>query len=114
MMMLWCVFFFKHKTADEMRIGDWSSDVGSADLVPPYRHRARRQLQRRPARRKKRQDRAQAIGHDRLLLHLSPGNDRNADRRALAARVMRGSHATRNRKPPAISRRWREWLRSRR
>src|SRR3546814_6585036 len=28
-----CVFFFKHKTAYEMRISDWSSDVCSSDLV---------------------------------------------------------------------------------
>src|SRR3546814_4269933 len=27
-----CVFFFKQKTADEMRISDWSSDVCSSDL----------------------------------------------------------------------------------
>src|SRR3546814_4619812 len=27
------VFFFKQKTAYEMRIGDWSSDVCSSDLV---------------------------------------------------------------------------------
>src|SRR3546814_2253220 len=26
------VFFFKQKTAYEMRISDWSSDVGSSDL----------------------------------------------------------------------------------
>src|SRR3546814_9249773 len=26
-------FFYKHKTADEMRISDWSSDVCSSDLV---------------------------------------------------------------------------------
>src|SRR3546814_10042652 len=31
----WCVgfFFFKQKTAYEMRISDWSSDVCSSDLV---------------------------------------------------------------------------------
>src|SRR3546814_6255265 len=28
-----CVFFFKQKTAYEMRISDWSSDVCSADLA---------------------------------------------------------------------------------
>src|SRR3546814_9642966 len=28
------VFFFKQKTADEMRISDWSSDVCSSDLLP--------------------------------------------------------------------------------
>src|SRR3546814_3049351 len=30
-----CVFFFKQKTAYEMRISDWSSDVCSSDLAPP-------------------------------------------------------------------------------
>src|SRR3546814_5653776 len=34
-MMLSCfyLFFFKHKTAYEMRISDWSSDVCSSDLL---------------------------------------------------------------------------------
>src|SRR3546814_7927672 len=32
----YCIFFFfKQKTAYEMRISDWSSDVCSSDLVPP-------------------------------------------------------------------------------
>src|SRR3546814_19048207 len=30
---LMCVFFFKQKTAYEMRISDWSSDVCSSDLL---------------------------------------------------------------------------------
>src|SRR3546814_16872626 len=30
------VFFFKQKTAYEMRISDWSSDVCSSDLTPYY------------------------------------------------------------------------------
>src|SRR3546814_4334309 len=30
---LFCVFFFKQKTAYEMRISDWSSDVCSSDLA---------------------------------------------------------------------------------
>src|SRR3546814_9914754 len=30
--MSWFVFFFKQKTAYEMRISDWSSDVCSSDL----------------------------------------------------------------------------------
>src|SRR3546814_9370768 len=29
---MWCVFFFKQKTAYEMRSSDWSSDVCSSDL----------------------------------------------------------------------------------
>src|SRR3546814_7512587 len=41
------VFFFKQKTAYEMRISDWSSDVCSSDLaargqVYPWRHQRRR------------------------------------------------------------------------
>src|SRR3546814_10593157 len=28
-----CLFFFKHKTAYDMRISDWSSDVCSSDLL---------------------------------------------------------------------------------
>src|SRR3546814_2657230 len=35
------VFFFKQKTAYEMRISDWISDVCSADL-PGFRHHAKR------------------------------------------------------------------------
>src|SRR3546814_8019839 len=30
---LYCFFFFKQKTAYEMRISDWSSDVCSSDLL---------------------------------------------------------------------------------
>src|SRR3546814_3396221 len=30
-----CIFFFKQKTAYEMRISDWSSDVCSSDLDVP-------------------------------------------------------------------------------
>src|SRR3546814_11224390 len=38
------VFFFKQKTADEMRISDWSSDVCSSDLEG-RQQRAREQQQ---------------------------------------------------------------------
>src|SRR3546814_15728839 len=31
-------FFFKQKTAYEMRISDWSSDVCSSDLIDPVAH----------------------------------------------------------------------------
>src|SRR3546814_3532153 len=37
-----CVFFFKQKTAYEMRISDWSSDVCSSDLATQSRLRADR------------------------------------------------------------------------
>src|SRR3546814_1476420 len=33
MVVVFCVFFFKQKTAYEMRISDWSSDVCSSDLL---------------------------------------------------------------------------------
>src|SRR3546814_19820040 len=51
-----CVFFFKQKTAYEMRISDWSSDVCSSDLrdadaaaigaLKPREHRHQRALAR--------------------------------------------------------------------
>src|SRR3546814_1935524 len=34
-MLFVCIFFFKQKTAYEMRISDWSSDVCSSDLLTP-------------------------------------------------------------------------------
>src|SRR3546814_15163963 len=38
------IFFYKQRTAYEMRISDWSSDVCSSDLHPPRRvgHRVQR------------------------------------------------------------------------
>src|SRR3546814_10073690 len=47
--MLLC-FFVKQKTADEMRISDWSSDVCSSDLVERSGGRRRRRTETgRPA-----------------------------------------------------------------
>src|SRR3546814_7127052 len=40
--MLCLFFFFKQKTAYEMRINDWSSDVCSSDLYRPSRRHAAR------------------------------------------------------------------------
>src|SRR3546814_1255924 len=34
--MMFCFFFFKQKTAYELRISDWSSDVCSSDLSGSY------------------------------------------------------------------------------
>src|SRR3546814_1247146 len=44
-----CVFFFKQKTAYEMRISDWSSDVCSSDLPQIVERRARNHLGDRAA-----------------------------------------------------------------
>src|SRR3546814_8932175 len=38
-----CMFFFKQKTAYEMRISDWSSDVCSSDLLAGLEREARMQ-----------------------------------------------------------------------
>src|SRR3546814_15658452 len=42
-------FFIKQKTAYEMRISDWSSDVCSSDLLREMIHRGRRHRERRCA-----------------------------------------------------------------
>src|SRR3546814_5757641 len=61
-----CVFFFKQKTAYEMRISDWSSDVCSSDL-PAGRggNRARPPGRRLP----------RAAEHGRLLYRAGRGAD---------------------------------------
>src|SRR3546814_10411884 len=42
---IFCFFFFKQKTAYEMRISDWSSDVCSSDLEDrDDRHREQRDI----------------------------------------------------------------------
>src|SRR3546814_4112118 len=44
-----CFFFFKQKTAYEMRISDWSSDVCSSDLAGPKRPTCRSRPARSPS-----------------------------------------------------------------
>src|SRR3546814_2772243 len=86
MVVIWCVFCFKQKTADEMRISDWSSDVCSSDLnmvhvlVGGPRRRGQRNtaLQDRVKHCAGPAARIQRIGycrklHGKLLLTLSPG-----------------------------------------
>src|SRR3546814_5031995 len=46
---IYVFFFFKQKTAYEMRISDWSSDVCSSDLLPEARHLRSRRSPRRGA-----------------------------------------------------------------
>src|SRR3546814_8812776 len=57
------VFFFKQKTAYEMRISDWSSDVCSSDLEPAHRRGIERH------------DGCRRLGPPRQIL-----GDRHADR----------------------------------
>src|SRR3546814_20704655 len=52
-LLILCVFFFKQKTAYDMRMSDWSSDVCSSDLAAVVRGRDHRRRRRfRPARRR--------------------------------------------------------------
>src|SRR3546814_20531058 len=48
--LLFFVFFFKQKTAYEMRISDWSSDVCSSDLFAPVHGLYTYHCQRKPGR----------------------------------------------------------------
>src|SRR3546814_3199566 len=85
-----CFFFFKQKTAYEMRISDWSSDVCSSDLVIfaqpvldrsrfPRLHRERdadalhpRRALLRPERGKIGADAGAAVDHVRLIERAHP------------------------------------------
>src|SRR3546814_9175015 len=57
------IFFFKQKTAYEMRISDWSSDVCSSDL--PIWLRAERRCSRTPA-----EQRPRNAAETRLVLRM--------------------------------------------
>src|SRR3546814_15997546 len=72
-------FFFKQKTAYEMRISDWSSDVCSSDLIgrkialaktghviDHFTHRAQRR-RRQPADKRRYQDRAKQRSEERRV-----------------------------------------------
>src|SRR3546814_7700937 len=67
-----CVFFFKQKTAYEMRISDWSSDVCSSDLPAPL------PVQRRPDehQRARRGSRQAALGGQSSLDQIARGEPR--------------------------------------
>src|SRR3546814_5638747 len=64
------VFFFKQKTAYEMRISDWSSDVCSSDL---RRHAAYRGYHRHRQRDQPADQRAVILDQRGLEIHLSLG-----------------------------------------
>src|SRR3546814_10746777 len=78
-------FFFKQKTAYEMRISDWSSDVCSSDLHGGLEERLPQRV-RLAAR-----EHARALGHGvgDVLLHLGHGLgvDQRADARAVLQAV---------------------------
>src|SRR3546814_9028224 len=66
---MYLVFFFKQKTAYEMRISDWSSDVCSSDLVlRQAQHERGRGVQRQ---KRRWPDRANPPGHQREVTYFS-------------------------------------------
>src|SRR3546814_5763708 len=74
-----CFFFFKQKTAYEMRISDWSSDVCSSDLVIADQPLRRRFEQRRIGRRQ--------FAVDRIRGGVERADGGDADRPALAEQI---------------------------
>src|SRR3546814_4377774 len=90
MSLVFCVFFFcKQKTAYEMRISDWSSDVCSSDLVAhraahdPAQHIAAAFVRRQHAVGDEEARRAQMIGDDAVagLRRALGGHAGQVDRR---------------------------------
>src|SRR3546814_20404137 len=71
-------FFFKQKTAYEMRISDWSSDVCSSDLDQRDPHRHVRRPPPRPTvpTRRPRTEAGQAADTPPRLTHTRPGRRR--------------------------------------
>src|SRR3546814_19877526 len=81
-------FFFKQKTAYEMRISDWSSDVCSSDLPPDGKGVSRQDLHRRTG------------GRRQLQLQHLPVHGAEHDGEALR-RAARSGTADRDRGGPA-------------
>src|SRR3546814_3358416 len=74
-MVFYFFFFFKQKTAYEMRISDWSSDVCSSDLDAPVAGCRRRRHRRIAVEAEERHGRGQHAGAFvlRLVQHLARG-----------------------------------------
>src|SRR3546814_2724493 len=68
-----CFFFFKQKTAYEMRISDWSSDVCSSDLADLVLRPGDHGIDRQPRTRRVRADRDRAVA-DADPFDLHPGD----------------------------------------
>src|SRR3546814_10258498 len=83
MMCAYFFFFFKQKTAYEMRISDWSSDVCSSDL---HEHRLAAEFEEHAL------QRLGAIGHDLLA-----DRGRAGERHQIDARVLGQHLASRDR-----------------
>src|SRR3546814_1761538 len=111
---MWLFFFFKQKTAYEMRSSDWSSDVCSSDLLMREdgrdlrRHGVRRVREVGPDEDFKMPVRAQPVIPalaDRLALPARAGEaDRHADTRGQGSvqRREQGGHARRHPIEPAF------------
>src|SRR3546814_13040963 len=116
---MYCFFFFKQKTAYEMRISDWSSDVCSSDLEVAIGERVERECRgERAHRRRHLLGRHPALGGaglvilahrrcaaiERLLLHT---DDRHRDSRRqevdrnTASHRVRAAHADARELPPS-------------
>src|SRR3546814_7893261 len=116
------IFFFKQKTAYEMRISDWSSDVCSSDLSGlHHRIRRRRASAPAPARaacnagpRSRRRFRSDGSIEQRLIQEaLALTRDRHQENADLAKPCM--AHAIdllRKQERGAVAEQQREWLRS--
>src|SRR3546814_8388702 len=67
---MYFVFFFKQKTAYEMRISDWSSDVCSSDLIGDKREREEQREKPERHRRRDHQRSRDALAENRAPIGL--------------------------------------------
>src|SRR3546814_9798002 len=79
-MLYFCFFFFNQKTAYEMRISDWSSDVCSSDLPERFPPTSRGSARRRPRWRPVDVE-ARLLRRDRLARRVAEGVQRSEERR---------------------------------
>src|SRR3546814_8871743 len=104
--MIFFLFFFKQKTAYEMRISDWSSDVCSSDLLGPaieppddlaaslageVEHRAL--CDTLPEPRRIRPDTARQVARDKRLARPRGSDQRSEEHTSELQSLMRNSYA---------------------
>src|SRR3546814_13598193 len=101
-------FFFKQKTAYEMRISDWSSDVCSSDLLAQPRLEARPRPEQPEARPHLEHDRARPLRADLRAVAVRPRGEEALPAHIGGGVVLDPRHVgqpgMRGRQPPEIGR----------
>src|SRR3546814_1995857 len=88
-MLIDCFFFcfFKQKTAYDMRISDWSSDVCSSDLMLSFKSKSLSRQKSSPAQHLRKDDDDENVNEERVNIRFIQDENGNTTSRIAAASV---------------------------